>query len=303
MGTKVENLQVTKVVDGDTIKVSLQGQEESLRLICVDTEESQPGGSKPVTEAGKMASAMAKEYFKSPGGELRRVAIEFDTDDPVEVCLAKHRGNYGRLLCYAHKEDENYNLKLAKEGWSPYFVKYGRSRVYHEELVMAEAEAQAHNRVIWDPTTNQGGPSRDYGTLIPWWSLRASIVEDYRRKGVPAGVLSVRLDYEKLVEAAETNDFVTVLCDLQGGINKWPGDGALIYAGSKYHKFNLWMPNAHSDEMAPLIRLIEKRYAGQGRSYVYISGNVKKYRGKPEIVLTDTKQISDFPPESQNATP
>ena len=280
------------------MKVSLQGQEETLRLICVDTEESQPSGSKPVTEAGKVATAMAKEYFKSPGGELCRVDIEFDTDDPVEVCLTKHRGNYGRLLCYVHKGDENYNLRLVSEGWSPYFVKYGRSRVYHKQMMLAEAEAQAHNRVIWDPATNQGGPSRDYVTLVPWWSLRASIVEDYRRIGVAAGVLSVRLDYQKLVEAAETNDFVTVLCDLQGGISKWPGDGALIYAGSKHHKFNLWIPNAHSNAMAPLLRLIEKRYTGQGRSYVYISGNVEKYQGKPEIVLTDTSQISDFPPES-----
>ncbi len=282
MGTTIDNLQVTKVVDGDTIKVSLQGQEESLRLICVDTEESYPGGSKPVTEAGKAASAMAKEYFVLPGGELVQVDIEFDTDDSVEVCLAKHRGNYGRLLCYVHKGNENYNLKLVKEGWSPYFVKYDRSRSYHKQLVIAEAEAQAHNRVIWDPVTNQCSESRDYTTLLPWWGLRASIVEGYRQIGVPAGVLSVRLDYPKILEAAETNQFATIFCDLQGGINKWAGGGALIYAGSKYHKFNLWIPNAQSDETAPLLRLLKKRYAGQGRGYVYVSGKVKKYGNKPE---------------------
>lgn len=128
MANRNENLQVSKAVDGDTIKVSLDGDEETLRLICVDTEECQAGGSKPVTEAGKAASPMAKEYFALPGGGLAQVDIEFDTDDSVEVCLAKHRGNYGRLLCYVHKGNENYNLKLVKEGLSPYFVKYGRSR-------------------------------------------------------------------------------------------------------------------------------------------------------------------------------
>ena len=45
MGTRIQNLKVTKVVDGDTIKVLIEGEEESLRLICVDTEESYPGGS------------------------------------------------------------------------------------------------------------------------------------------------------------------------------------------------------------------------------------------------------------------
>lgn len=296
MGTRIRNLQVTKVVDGDTIKVMLEGQEESLRLICVDTEESWPGGSKPVTEAGKLASAMAKEYFAAPGGGLVQVDVEFDTDDPVGACLKKHRGNYGRLICYVHKGGENYNLKLVQEGWSPYFVKYGRSRLYHRLLTEAEAAAQAHNLVIWDPATNQTGPTRDYATLLPWWARRAAIVEDYRQTGLDAGVLSVRVDYADLVEAANRNDFVTVLCDLQGGINKWLGDGALIYAGSVYHKFNLWIPDVTAAESALLLRLIEKRYVGQGRGYVYVSGQAKMYNGKPEMVLTEIDQLSDFPP-------
>ena len=45
MGTRIADLQVTKVVDGDTVKVMLDGVEESLRLACVDTEESLPGGT------------------------------------------------------------------------------------------------------------------------------------------------------------------------------------------------------------------------------------------------------------------
>src|SRR5690606_23267273 len=103
MGTRIENLQVTKVVDGDTIKVLLNGKNESLRLTCVDTEESQLGGSKPVTNAGKAASQMAKAYFTDANGSLTRVSIEFDTDDPVDVDDHKHRDNFGRLLCYVHK--------------------------------------------------------------------------------------------------------------------------------------------------------------------------------------------------------
>ncbi|SES84868.1 micrococcal nuclease [Methanococcoides vulcani] len=298
MGTRIENLQVTKVVDGDTIKVLIKGEEETLRLIDVDTEESYSGGSKPVTKAGKAATEMAKEYFTSPGGGFVQVSIEFDTDDPEHVCLAKHRGNYNRLLCYVHKGDENYNLKLVKEGWSPYFVKYGRSRLYHEEFMIAEAEAQANNLQIWNPETNCGGLSRDYTTLLPWWSLRASVIEDYREIGVDAGVLSVRLDYETIKKTAENEEFATVFCDLQSGINKWTGGGALIYAGSKHHKFNLWIPNVDGEEAAPLLQLIEKRYAKHGRGYVYVSGKVKKYKYKPQIVLTDLEQLSDFPPIS-----
>jgi len=295
MATRIPNLQVTKVVDGDSIKISLNGKTESLRLICVDTEESHPGGSKPVTTAGKAASEMAKKYFATDGGGLAQIDIEFDTHDSVEVALQKHRDNYGRLLCYVHKDGENYNLKLIEEGWSPYFVKYGRSRLYHRQMTEAESAAKAYNLMIWNPITNAKIPSRNYGNLLPWWSMRGSIVEEFRLSEATAGALSLRLHYPKILAASEKAKSLTIFCDLQAGINKWIGGSALIYPGSVYHKLDLWIPDAETDEMAPLKRLIEKRYAGLGRGYVYVSGKVEQYKGKPQIVLKDIKQLSDFP--------
>jgi micrococcal nuclease len=143
--------------------------------------------------------------------------------------------------------------------------------------------------------TNAGGPSRDYDLLIPWWSQRAQLVDDYRGVGIAAGVLSVRLDYEEICEAAENNEPKTVFSDLLGGISKWTGGGALVYAGSVQHKFNLWIPNADSDSATRIIQLIEKRYTGQKRGYLYVSGTLEMYSGKPEIVLTHVDQLSDFP--------
>ncbi len=304
-GTVIKDLKLTKVVDGDTIKLLLDNQEESIRFVCLDTEESQPG-SKPVTKAGLLASKWAKEYFGAneqgiPTSDVR-VALEFDTNDPVQLCLRKHRGNYGRLIGYVYKagEQENSNLRIVREGWSPYFVKYGRSRLYHRQFMEAEFEAQSQGLAIWNPETNAGGNRRDYTTLIPWWHLRDSVVQDYRYAGGQAGVLSVRLNYDEIVEAAKAGNEMTVLCDLQGGINKWPGNGALIYAGSKFQKFNLWIPNIDSVTAQTILRLIETRYASLGRGYVYIYGQASLYPpnsdGKPQIVLTDVNQLADFPP-------
>ena len=189
---------------------------------------------------------------------------------------------------------------MVREGWSPYFVKYGRSRLYHRQFVEAEAEAQAKGKGIWDPETNAGGPRRDYAALIPWWHLREHVVQDYRYAGSQAGVLSVRLNYDDIVEAAKAGNEMTVLCDLQGGIDKWPSNGALIYAGSKFHKFNLWIPNRDSVNSQTILRLIETRYAGFGRGYVYVSGQASLYppnpQGKPQIVLSDLQQLADMPP-------
>ena len=114
-GTKIDGLKLNKVVDGDTIKVEINGEVDSLRLVCLDTEESWPGGSKPVTNAGKQASQWAKEYFGVNGDGVPDndifVDIEFDTNDPANICLEKHRGNYGRLICYVYMGGENYNIK------------------------------------------------------------------------------------------------------------------------------------------------------------------------------------------------
>ena len=303
-GTVIEGIKLTKVVDGDTVKVEIDGKEESLRLCCLDTEESWPGGSKPVTNAGKLASQWAKDYFGVdddgfPTSEVM-VDVEFDTNDPVNLCLENHRGNYGRLICYAYKGGENYNLIAVENGWSPYFVKYGRTRLYHEEFQAAEAQAQSENLAIWDPETNAGGNRREYDRLISWWHLRGSVVEEYRKLGIQAGAKSVRVDYAEILEAARQENNITVFCDLQGGINKWTNNGVLIYGGSPHHKFNLWIPDQESTEAVEIINLIEKRYADYGRGYVYVSGQASLWppneSGKPQIVLTDKGQLSDLPP-------
>jgi len=305
-GSIIKNLKLMKVIDGDTIKIMLDNKEESIRFACLDTEESQHGSDKPVTNAGILASKWAKAYFGAneqgiPIDEVP-VDIEFDTNDPVKVCLRKHRDNYGRLLCYVYKSGtkENSNLKIIQEGWSPYFVKYGRSRLYHVPFMEAESHAQAQGLAIWNPATNADGNKRDYATLIPWWHLRDGVVQDYRLFGIQAGALSVRTDYDAIVEAAKAGNQLTVLCDLQSGINAWTGGGALIYAGSIFQKFNLWIPNRDSTNAQTVLRLIENRYGGQGRNYVYVSGEASMYpsnaEGKPQIVITDVEQLKDFPP-------
>ena len=161
-------------------------------------------------------------------------------------------------------------------------------------------ESQSKGLAIWNSATNAGGPSRDYTALIPWWHLRDNVVQDYRTLGLQSGALSVRLNYVDLLETARLGNEVTVFCDLQAGINQWPGNGALIYAGSKFQKFNLWIPDRDSTAAQAILRLIETRYVDPGRGYVYVSGPASLYpltaEGKPQIVITNVQQLADFPP-------
>lgn len=304
IGTQM-TARLLKVVDGDTIKVTLDGRNESVRLTCLNTEESWPGGNKPVTEAGRQASAWAKSWFGADEDGMLpapvTLTLEFDTQDPPSLAQLRHRDNYGRLLAYVWREETNYNLAAVEAGWSPYFVKYGRSRLYHGAFLQAEAHAQSRGTGIWNAEINGSGPSRDYLRLLPWWQMRDGWIEGYRAAGPQAGALSVRLDHAHLVTAAQHAESVTVFCDLQAGINRWIGDAALIHAGSPAQPFNLWIPDRRAPAAQDLLRLLAVRYAGEGRqNYVYVSGPASLYppqaNGKPQIVLTDVSQLKDLPP-------
>ena len=49
---------------------------------------------------------------------------------------------YGRLLCHVILADgTDFNLKLVELGKSPYFNKYGNSRICHDEFVATQAAA------------------------------------------------------------------------------------------------------------------------------------------------------------------
>ncbi|MGC9505272.1 thermonuclease family protein [Baaleninema sp.] len=300
MGTRIKNVQVTQVVDGDTIEVQIGDRQEFVRLICVDTEESTPHPSpqtaKPVTEAGLASAKMAQDYFTDAKGELCQVDLEFDTDDPPEVCLDAHRGNCSRLVCYVHRGDSLYNLYLIREGWSPYFTKYGRSRLYDRLFTQAEFEAQAHQRGIWNPEINENGASRNYSSLVAWWAYRASIIDEFRRLGDDSGAISIQLEYPKVLEAIESHREIWIFCDLQGGIRKQAEGGAIVFTGSRLFPLKFWIPTASSSDGPMLVRSIVSRYAGRGRGYAYVRGRVTMHRGIPQIVLRHLWQLSDVPP-------
>jgi micrococcal nuclease len=79
--------RVVRVVDGDTIRVSLGGREERVRYIGIDTPESVKPGT-PVQCFAKKASA---ENARLVAG--KRVRIERDVEE---------RDRYGRLLAYVY---------------------------------------------------------------------------------------------------------------------------------------------------------------------------------------------------------
>ena len=113
----LEQASVVRVVDGDTFVASVNGAEEKIRLIGIDTPESVHPDKSKNTEQGKEAS----EYTKSMLQPGTKIWLEADVED---------EDKYNRKLRYAwlqEPEDSNseeeakskmLNAILVEDGWA-----------------------------------------------------------------------------------------------------------------------------------------------------------------------------------------
>ncbi len=125
---------VNRVVDGDTVNIELDGQEETVRLLLVDTPETKHPNL-PVQPFGPEASDFAVE--KLAGKEIQ---IEFDGPE---------RDNYDRLLGYIWVDGENFNQLLLEEGLARYAYVYDPPYTHQDEMKQAEQRAREAEIGIW----------------------------------------------------------------------------------------------------------------------------------------------------------
>jgi micrococcal nuclease len=113
-----EIVELKYVVDGDTIKVSMNGVAESVRLIGIDTPETFPSDKmmRDIIERGgdageefiegKLASNRLKELLKG-----RQISLDCPASMP-------ERDKYNRLLCYVAADGKDVGLILLQEGFA-----------------------------------------------------------------------------------------------------------------------------------------------------------------------------------------
>ena len=133
---------VTRVVDGDTLRVRLGRTDERVRLIGIDTPESVKPGT-PVECFAKEASAHTAELVP-PGTAVRLVR-------DVEA-----RDRYGRLLAYVYRSSDGLfvNLALARDGYAAPLT-IPPNVAHAEEVAAASGRARQAGRGLW---SRCGGP-------------------------------------------------------------------------------------------------------------------------------------------------
>jgi len=133
---------VSRVVDGDTIVVTINGTEEKIRFIGVNTPESVGRYSKKPQPYGKEASAYTKAQLDG-----KTVYLQKDVSD---------RDKYGRLLRYvwleepdkSKLEEQMFNAILIKEGYGSVMT-YPPDVKYSKTFVGIEKKARENNKGLW----------------------------------------------------------------------------------------------------------------------------------------------------------
>lgn len=154
---KSELYDVVTVVDGDTIKVNINGTTETLRLIGIDTPET-VDPRKPVQCFGKEASNKAKEILTG-----KKVRLEADSTQG-------ERDKYNRLLRYIYLEDGTFfNKLMIEEGYAHEYTYQSNPYIYQTEFIEAENQARENNRGLWSPdkcsgNTTQSADTQQVGT-------------------------------------------------------------------------------------------------------------------------------------------
>jgi micrococcal nuclease len=127
---------VTDVVDGDTLTVELAGRRERVRLIGIDTPES-VAPDRPVQCFGPEASLALTGL--APEGTRLRLVLDAETRD-----------QYGRLLAYAYRADDELFLNrwLVAEGFAATMV-FEPNTAHAAEFAALESAARTAGRGLW----------------------------------------------------------------------------------------------------------------------------------------------------------
>lgn len=137
------NATVTRVIDGDTLEVSMDGKTEDVRLLLIDTPET-VHPNEPVQPFGPEASQFVKNTLSG---------------EEVYVQVGKEElDNYGRLLAYVFIDGKTIQEKLLSKGLA-------RTAYLYNDLTMLDDFHKAQQ------------PAKDSGIGV--WSIEGYAHKDH----------------------------------------------------------------------------------------------------------------------------
>jgi len=137
-----QGFRVSRVVDGDTIHVTRNGQRTKVRLLGIDTPET-VHPSEPIDCFGPEASDFAKERLDG-----RSVVLEFDPGQP-------RLDRFGRTLAYVWVDGEMFNAAALRDGYAEQYRKDDR-HPWAADFAQLESDARDRSLGLWGACPDAG---------------------------------------------------------------------------------------------------------------------------------------------------
>jgi endonuclease YncB( thermonuclease family) len=286
------------VIDGDTLRIPGQ---PSVRVRAVDCEEAyrsdkdraaaatdfpayarekrgdHPGPRKYGTPLGEAAT----RYLRALAAQATHVRLERDRLGGHEL------DTYDRRLAHVFFELPDREVLVSEElirlGYSPYFVKYGRSLRFDARLRKAEMEARGAERGLWGDPPPHHYP--DYPERLRWWHARAKQVDAWRTHAEQPDRITLGTVRAEERLAARVGKPAVVFGLFSGVVDTKDGTKRVAFLGHR------------KGRSFPLVFFDKTIFDGLDRSaldsrFLTVRGVITLYRGKPQMVVERAEQIS-----------
>ena len=125
---------VTRIVDGDTVVAEINGTDEKIRIIGINTPES-VDPRRPVECFGKEASSQAEKLL---------------LHKKITLNNYKERDTHGRVLSYIQLSDgTDFGSRMIESGHAHSFKSYSHDRLASYNNI--EKDARANKVGLWSP--------------------------------------------------------------------------------------------------------------------------------------------------------
>ena len=131
-----ETVKFSKCVDGDTIRVLIEGKKTTIRFLAIDTPETKHP-KKGVEPYGKEAS----DYTCNRVKNAKKLEIEYDKG-------SSKTDKYERELGWIFVDDSLLQKELIEKGYAKVSYLYGKY-MYTEELQKEEEKAKESKLGVW----------------------------------------------------------------------------------------------------------------------------------------------------------
>ena len=130
-----DQVEYISCIDGDTIKIKLNDEEKTVRLLAIDAPEDSPDR---VDYYGKEAS----EYTCNRIKKAKKIVLEYDLN-------SDKYDKYDRLLAWVFVDNKLLEEELVKRGYAKVAYLYGDYK-YTERIKEYEAKAKENKAGIWN---------------------------------------------------------------------------------------------------------------------------------------------------------